>query len=589
MKYKDNPIVFLTRTAWNYSKGNRPNVFLYVSLFFLANAVAFFEPLIVGWILNIVQEQGITSESLPLLIGLSSLFVGVSVAFWMFHGPARVIERNNAFFVRANYKKYLVDGTMDLSSQWHTDHHSGDTFDKIEKGTTALYNYSENSYEVIETIIKFVGSYAVLAYFNLHSAYLVLFMVILTLGLIIKFDKTLIKQYHELYRAENRISAKIFDTLSNITTVIILRIESLLSKEIMKKIMHPFGLFKRNNKLNETKWFIVSICSRSMMFIILLTYLLANVGTEKGVMVGTIYILYGYMQRISQLFFRFAFRYGDIVKQKTAVQNAMEVSDEFRKKKKSKAVNLNKWSFLEIRNLSFSYHNEQGAEKHLQNVSMIIRKNEKIALIGESGSGKTTFLKIIRELYEPKELDLYLDGKKLKKGFASISDQISLIPQEPEIFTTTIRENITLGIGHKLSFIKKFTNMAVFTKVVTRLPQGFESSIVEKGVNLSGGEKQRLALSRGLLASYDKKIILLDEPTSSVDMKNELKIYQNIFREFKNKTIISSIHRLHMLKLFDNIYFFKNGAIIESGTFSQLLKKSSEFQEMWKKYNESQK
>jgi ABC-type multidrug transport system fused ATPase/permease subunit len=97
-----------------------------------------------------------------------------------------------------------------------------------------------------------------------------------------------------------------------------------------------------------------------------------------------------------------------------------------------------------------------------------------------------------------------------------------------------------------------------------------DSSIVEKGVNLSGGEKQRLALARGLLASEDKDILLLDEPTSSVDMNNELIIYQNIFEAFKGKTIISSIHRLHMLSLFDTVHFFKNGKIIASGSFDEL-------------------
>ena len=135
-----------------------------------------------------------------------------------------------------------------------------------------------------------------------------------------------------------------------------------------------------------------------------------------------------------------------------------------------------------------------------------------------------------------------------------MSHAIALIPQEPEIFATTIRENITVGVDRSLKEIKKFTDLARFTVVAERLPKKFESSIVEKGVNLSGGEKQRLALARGLMACQDKSIVLLDEPTSSVDFRNEMQIYQNIFAEFKDKAIIS-IHRLHLL-LFDHIYAF---------------------------------
>lgn len=152
------------------------------------------------------------------------------------------------------------------------------------------------------------------------------------------------------------------------------------------------------------------------------------------------------------------------------------------------------------------------------------------------------------------------------------------------MFATTIRENITLGIEYTDQHIKIFTDLARFTDVIEGLPKKLESSIVEKGVNLSGGEKQRLALARGLMASADKRIVLLDEPTSSVDFHNELEIYKNIFEAFPDKTIISSVHRLHLLSLFDQVYFFKNGKIIASGNFETLQKSSPDFQELWQKY-----
>jgi ABC-type multidrug transport system fused ATPase/permease subunit len=268
--------------------------------------------------------------------------------------------------------------------------------------------------------------------------------------------------------------------------------------------------------------------------------------------------------------------------------NAEELSNQFRDKKKIKHIDLgNNWEELKIENLKFSYNNQEGKKLHLANVSLSIKRNQKIALIGESGSGKTTLLKIIRELYQPERVKLYLDGKLLKNGLAAISSEVTLIPQDPEIFSTTIKENITLGIDQKANTIKKFTDLARFSDVINRLPKKLNSSIVEKGVNLSGGEKQRLALARGLLACEDKSIVLLDEPTSSVDLENEMLIYQNIFDRFKNKTIISSIHRLHLLPLFDMIYFFQNGRIIASGSFNELLKKSQSFQKIWDKYNQA--
>jgi len=586
MSFKNNPVIYLTKEMWKYSKGNRHNVVLYVSLFVVANLIDFLKPLVIGYILNIIQEQGLTPESFhSILIGLI-FFVVIEIILWLFHGPARIIELKNAFFVRANYKKYLLDGTMDLSAEWHTDHHSGDTIDKIEKATSALFEYSIGSFTIIQSLIKFISSFVAIIYFNLHSGYIVILTIAIVFPIILKFDKILVIKYKELFKTENTISEKIYDALSNITTVIILRIEKLLSSSIYNKIMSPFKLYQKTNKINEVKWFIVSVIVYIMTALILFTYIYGAYKSGTVIMVGTLYALYGYTERISGLFFEFAWRYSEIVKQKTRVENVHEVSDQFVEKVLLRSVLQNrKWNQLNIKNLYFSYH-KKNLDLNLNDISLTIKRNEKIAFIGHSGSGKTTMLKIIRDLYTPLKLDLTLDGTKLKYGFKSISEDISLIPQEPEIFSTTIKENITLGINKNIDELKKYTNMAKFTDVVKKLPKQWNSSINEKGVNLSGGEKQRLALSRGLMFSEDKSIILLDEPTSSVDFSNELEIYKNILNKFNNKTIISVVHKLHLLPLFDTIYLFKNGKIMASGNFNELLRTSKEFRQIWQKHKD---
>ena len=590
MAIKDNPVIYLTSKLWEYSKGNRKNVVLYSIMFIIANMFNLISPLVIAKVLNTIQENGLDSTNLYSIMLYLSVFIFMELGFWTFHGPAMIIQAKNSFLVRANYKKYLLDRTMSLPAQWHTDHHSGDTIDKIEKGTGALYRYSSESYEVIQTLVLFLGSYIALMYFNIHASYIVLLMMIITLGIILRFDSHLVKKYRELYWAENRISAKIFDVVSNITTVIILRTERLVSKAIFRKMMQPFRLHIKTTKQSETKWFFVSICTATMMVLVLTSYVYFNFMAGTAIMIGSIFALYSYVGRIKGLFFRFAYKYSAIVREKTAIQNAEEISDKFSRKKKIRPVKLGKeWKELKIDSLRFSYHTKEGADLHLDNVSLTIKNAEKIALIGESGSGKTTLLKIIRELYTPKHIKLYLDGNLLNNGFKDINKNIALIPQDPEIFSTTIKNNITMGINRKQSYIKKYTDMARFTDVAERLPKKLNSNIVEKGVNLSGGQKQRLALARGLMACEDKSIILLDEPTSSVDFRNETAIYDSIFREFKDKTIISSIHKLHLLPMFDTIYFFRNGKIIAQGSFNNLLRTSEEFKDMWEKQSKTKR
>ncbi len=586
MSWKENPLIFLSVKTWHYSKGNRKNVVLYLILFIIANSIALLETLLIAFILDVIQKQGLTMSDLPRLLGYLLLIILVNAAFWAFHGPARVIETTNAFIARANYKEYLLTGTFGLPVEWHADHHSGDTIDKIEKGAQGLYNYASDSFMVIESIVRLVGSYIALIYFNVSSLYIVAITVVFTLWLILRFDKILVTQYTKLFAAENTISAKVYDAISNIVTVIILRVEKPVLHAIAKRMRQPVELFFQNSRLNEIKWFLVTMCATVTTFFVLGSYIYTNLRVGAVIAIGTLYALYGFVQRINDLFFRFAYMYGDIVRHKTAVMNAEYLAVDFKDKLKLKEITLGKkWRQLTINSLDFSYHTKEGADLHLDSISLTIGRGEKIAFVGASGSGKTTLLKIIRGLYEPKQLQVELDGHLLPHGFADISQEIALIPQDPEIFATTIKENITIGIDHSMTEVRRFTDMARFTDVAERLPKKFDSSIVEKGVNLSGGEKQRLALARGLMASEHKAILLLDEPTSSVDFRNEMHIYENIFKQFKQKAIISSIHRLHLLPLFDRIYVFERGKVIASGSFTELLDHSQAFQKIWEKYN----
>jgi len=585
MAFKDSPIPFMTRTMWKFSERAKKRVVLYSVLFIVADVIILLEPLLIAMILNTVQT-GVTAANLNYVLMLVGFLLVLELGFWAFHGTARIIEQRNAFRVRANYKRRMLDGTMSLPMRWHTEHHSGDTIDKIEKGSSNLFQYSEHTFQVIRIIVSLVSAYIILALFNIYSVYIVAAFMVLMVFVVLRFDKILIRNWSRLNFAENRISAKVYDIISNITTVVILRLEKLSSAGISRKITAPYGLYSRTVVVNEVKWTIISILGTVMEILVLASYLIGSVITGVPVLVGTLYALYGYVENIRSQLFDFTWFYGDIVRWKTSIGNAEKISDEFRERAAVKAVDLNRpWTKLRVGKLSFNYH-DADEELHLNDVSLEIKRGEKIALVGESGSGKTTFLKLLRALYKPKHVTVSVDGRMLE-GFESISPNITLVPQDPELFDATVKENITVGRPYPMSAIRKYTDMARFTAVAERLPRKFNSHIKERGVNLSTGEKQRLALSRGLLAAADTPILLLDEPTSSVDPSNELAIYDKMFKAYGQKTIVSSVHRLHLLPLFDMIYVFKRGKIVARGTFGELLK-TREFSSMWKKYGQKQ-
>jgi ABC-type multidrug transport system fused ATPase/permease subunit len=543
-------------------------------------------PIVWAEIMDVITRQGITPSSMKTLSILLGLVFTRTIVTWALHGPARLIECTNAFKVRANYRRFLTQGLLTLPLEWHADHHSGDTIDKSGKGTTALYETSEDSFEIIYCLVRLVGCYGMLVYFSHSSAYIVLVMMLVSVWITMRFDKILIKNYRELNLIENQISESIFDAVSNVSTVIILRVEKLVFDAIMHKVEKPFELFKQTNRLNETKWFLTSVCCTIMTVAVLGAYFWQHLGTGAGVLVGSVYLLISYLQKIGDLFFRFCSMYGDIMKRKTRVMNSEELTVDFRTESFANHVLPPQWKNLQIRGLNFSYHTEGADDLHLRDISLSIARGERIAFVGESGSGKTTLLQVIRNLQPARSFSLSVDGEIIPQGFEGIARAIALVPQNPEIFATTILSNITMGADYDMQFVRRFTDMACFTDVVESLPKQFDSSIKEKGVNLSGGQQQRLALSRGLLACHDKDVVLLDEPTSSLDASNEMRVYKNIFREFLGKTIISSIHRLHLLPLFDRICMFEDGKIIASGTLSELLTSCPQFEALWQQYTD---
>nr|WP_290927593.1 ABC transporter ATP-binding protein [Haliscomenobacter sp.] len=246
-----------------------------------------------------------------------------------------------------------------------------------------------------------------------------------------------------------------------------------------------------------------------------------------------------------------------------------------------------RWKTIQLRNLNYVHELDETPTEGqyrpgLFDVNIQIERGKRIALIGESGSGKSTLLAILRGLYPPKaNLQLAVDSQTYDK-LDVLADYITLFPQEPEIFENTIEYNITLGLPFSNEEVMKVCETAHFNEVVEQLPSGLQSNIREKGVNLSGGQKQRLALARGVLAAKDSEIILLDEPTSSVDPKTELLIYERMFHDFADKAIVSALHRLHLLVHFDYVYVMENGRVVDEGTFEYLRENSSAFQEMWK-------
>ena len=233
---------------------------------------------------------------------------------------------------------------------------------------------------------------------------------------------------------------------------------------------------------------------------------------------------------------------------------------------------------IEFKDVSYSYQKEK---KLIENLSLKINKNDKVALVGESGSGKSTIIKLIMGLIKNETGKILIDGKDLSKlNLNDFYDNVTYVSQESPIFDGTLRENLVLDKKISDKKIKEVLKLVCLEKFISHLENGLDTELGEKGIRMSGGERQRVALAR--LFFDDSKIIILDEATSAMDNITEKEVMENILKRLKNKTIIIIAHRLETIKDVDNIFVLKNGKIIEQGTFKNLLQKNNYFKELYK-------
>lgn len=233
---------------------------------------------------------------------------------------------------------------------------------------------------------------------------------------------------------------------------------------------------------------------------------------------------------------------------------------------------------IEFKNVFYEYDD---GKTIIENLSLKIKANSSIALVGESGSGKSTIIKLIMGLVKYKNGNILVDGSELSSlNLSSFYDKVSYVSQEAPIFDGTLRENLVFDKSVNDKEILEVLKTVCLDKFYKKLENGLETELGEKGIRMSGGERQRVALAR--LFFDDSKILILDEATSAMDNITEKKVMENIVKKLKNKTIIIIAHRLETIKNVDLIYVLSDGAIKEKGTYDELLNKKGYFSKLYK-------
>lgn len=586
-KLRNNPLLYLAHKSWRHAAERRLLVAVHLLLSAISMAFQLVTPLIMAKLMNSAQAAAYAGQMSDCVLLLGAVVL-MGILVWIFHGPSRVLESISAFCTRRNLQSELLMKVTKLPVPWHKAHHSGETIDRVGKASSSLADFLEESFQALGVITRYLGSIAMLSLFMPMAGLFILASTVVTLGTVLLFDRKLVPLYDECNRRTNKVAAAVQDYLTNITTIISLRLEDRVVREVSSKMDTFRPLIRRTAIMNESKWFLTNLLVDLTRVSVLMAYLWSTVGHGKVVEIGTLFALNEYLSNIANSFFNFTWKYGDWVIKASKVRAVEFISEDFEKEigQTANAKLPEGWREVQLNGLHFTHLTENGTPSGLFGVDLQLTRCKSYALVGESGSGKSTLLAVLRGLHQAQVGSVLCDGTPIQHGMAAVAHHTTLIPQEPEIFANTVLFNVCMGIEAPEGAIAQALRMARFASVLERLPRGLETNIAEKGVSLSGGEKQRLALARGLFfaGDSDSEIILLDESTSSVDVTNERLIYESVLSHFKSRVVVSAVHKLNLLDLFDEIIVMERGKVIERGSLGELLAKKGHFAALWDKH-----
>ncbi len=233
---------------------------------------------------------------------------------------------------------------------------------------------------------------------------------------------------------------------------------------------------------------------------------------------------------------------------------------------------------LELRRLQFAYPDKLD-EPVLKNISLTIKKNEKLGIVGASGSGKTTLIKLLLGYYELPRAMVRLDRREIDNR--DLVELIAYVPQDTPLFHRSIRENIAYGADGEVSDrqVEEAAKRAHAHEFITHVQDGYNALVGERGIKLSMGQRQRIAIARAFLD--EKPILILDEATSALDSESEVLVQKALEDLWHDRTVIAIAHRLSTLRHMDRIVVMDDGRVIEEGTHQQLLRKKGRYFALW--------
>ncbi|MDA8757699.1 ABC transporter ATP-binding protein/permease [Candidatus Pelagibacter bacterium] len=563
-------------------KDLKTRVVLAIIALVLAKIASVGTPLILGRAVNSLSE---------LSSGIN-LFMLAPVALIITYGLARIISFTFVAVRDALFSKVSQHSIRQISLKMFEHLHNLSLQFHLNRQTGALAKYIDRGTKGIDFLLRYVLFNVVPTFFEIFLVAAILFylygfwyafVTLITIGLY-SYLTFQITEWRNVFRkrmnkSDNEVSTKMIDSLLNFETV------KYFNNEIYESNRLDESLKEYELAANQSRHSL-SLLNIAQTFIIMLGITIMLVMSAYGIRngdisIGGFVVINAYMLQLYQPLNFLGSVYREIRQALTDMENMFSLLD-VSPSSKSDLENLPNSNLTEIRfeNVSFDYDVRRTI---INNITFKVPDGKKVAIVGPTGAGKSTISRLLFKFYNPKKGNIYINDTNINKvSQESLSKIIGVVPQDTVLFNDTIYYNIAYGNTYstKEEIISAAKNADIhnFIKI---LPDGYETIVGERGLKLSGGEKQRVAIARTILKN--PRIFFFDEATSALDTSTEKEIQKNLEKISKNKTTLVIAHRLSTAASADNIIVLDKGVIIEEGSHSELIQKKGKYFEMWEK------
>ena len=560
----------------------RKRVSLALICLILAKVASVYTPLILGRSVDSLTELS-SGINLLMLIPIALIIsYGVArIASLTFEGMRDALFSKVSQHAIREVSLTIFKHLHSLSLQFHLNRQTGALSKFIDRGTKGIdFLLRYVIFNVVPTFIEIILVSIILL--NLYGYFYALITIItITIYVILTF---VITQWRVQFRrdmnsADNSVSTKMIDSLLNFETVKYFNNENHEFNRLdvsLKKYELAANKSRHSLSLLNIAQIIVIMSGITIMLVMTAFGIRSN-----DISIGGFVVINAYMLQLYQPLNFLGSVYREIQQSLVDMENMFNLLDEKSKVKDSlKQLKINSKTEIKFSNISFGYDERRTV---IKDISFEVPNGKKVAIVGPTGAGKSTISRLLFRFYDPTNGSIYINDENINSiSQHSLRKIIGVVPQDTVLFNDTIHYNISYGDpkASEDDIINAAKNADIHDFVIS-LPDGYETIVGERGLKLSGGEKQRVAIARTFLKN--PKILFFDEATSALDSSTEKEIQKNLENMSKDKTTLIIAHRLSTAAYADNIIVLDKGSIIEQGSHNYLLDLKGKYFEMWEK------